>query len=56
MFPPLPQIRDWHPDVVRFALDNKADVNARDTLGRTPLHLACALDYHHVVALLLQGG
>jgi ankyrin repeat protein len=43
-----------HVSIVRQLIDNGADVNAKDVLGRTPLHLGV----HHpqVVRVLIQSG
>jgi TonB family protein len=39
-----------HKDVVEFLLDNKADVNARDGGGDTPLHLAMSMGTKDLMA------
>jgi ankyrin repeat protein len=46
------------PDAAKLLLDHKADVNARDVRGMTPLMLALALDHPdpRVVRLLLERG
>jgi len=46
------------PDTVKLLLDNKANVNALDVRGMTPLMLAVALDHPdvRVVRLLLERG
>ncbi len=49
--------RDWHVDVVKYALEHGANINKADVFGRTPLHLAAAVDYHEMVEyLVLNGG
>jgi ankyrin repeat protein len=40
-------------DVTTFLLDKKADINARDDGGNTPLHIAVAGDYEGVS---VEGG
>jgi ankyrin repeat protein len=46
--------QNGHVSIVRQLIENGAEVNAKDVLGRTPLHLAV----HHpgVVRLLIQSG
>ena len=51
----LPQVaRAWHTDVARFLLEHGADVDAADQFGRTPLHVAAAVDYPEMVNLLIE--
>ena len=42
-------------DAVKFLLANKADVNAKDREGLTPLYRAAAEGYIDVVQLLLEN-
>ena len=49
-------VRDWSDDVIRFALQQNAEANIQDELGRTPLHLACALNHVDAVTVLLEYG
>ena len=49
-------VRDWHTDVALFAIKNGADVNHADKYGRTPLHLAAAINYPEMVELLIYHG
>lgn len=46
-------VRDWHPDLIYFAIRNKADVNKQDDYGRSPIHLAAALNNADVARILL---
>ena len=46
----------WHTDVAMFLIDNGADPNRMDFLGRTPLHVAAADDYPDMVKLLIDSG
>ena len=39
-----------------FLIDNGADPNRMDFLGRTPLHVAAADDYPDMVKLLIDSG
>ena len=48
--------RDWHTDVAQFALTRGADVNKSDNYGRTPLHLAAAVNYAEMVFWLITNG
>ena len=45
--------RDGHKDVAELLLANKADVNARDNDGDTPLHMAAMKGHKDMVELLL---
>ncbi len=59
---------DWKPlhhailprgariEVIRLLLEYKADVNALDSLMRTPLHRAAAFGHQQAVMILLQNG
>ena len=44
-----------HGDLVEFLLANKADVNARDNIGRSALHFAAQNGWADVVELLLTN-
>lgn len=45
---------DWGDDVVNMLLRTTCDLGARDELGRTPLHWACATGKAHFAELLLE--
>ena len=50
----LQAARAWHVDVAEFLLHRHANVDAKDYLGRTPLHVAAAVDYPEMVQLLID--
>ena len=45
-----------HADVIRLLTQNGADVNERDVLNRTPLHVACMWGFVEVADLLIKLG
>lgn len=45
---------DWGDDVVNLLLRTACEVDARDDLGRTPLHWACTTGKTHFAKLLLS--
>ncbi|XP_065648825.1 transient receptor potential cation channel subfamily A member 1 isoform X2 [Hydra vulgaris] len=49
-------VRDWHVNVASFAIEKRADVNHKDKYGRTPLHLAAAIDYSAMIEILIKNG
>jgi len=42
--------------VLKWCLDNGADIDAKDSLGRTPLHYACMSNWPRCVSLLVARG
>lgn len=40
-------------DLAKLQIEQKTDVNSRNNLGRTALHMACEKDFGHIVELLL---
>lgn len=46
----------WHVDIAQFLLDEGADINHPDHLGRTPLHVAAAVDYPEMCEVLIERG
>lgn len=45
---------DWGDDVVNLLLRTSCEIDARDDLGRTPLHWACTTGKTHFAKLLLS--
>ena len=45
-----------HPNIIRLLAQNGADVNARDILNRSPLHIACMWDFVEVAKVLMELG
>ena len=43
-------------EIVRFLLDNKADVNATNNYGTTPLIYACRRGHIDIVRILIESG
>ena len=52
----LQAARTWHLDVARFLLEHKAKLDQPDNYGRTPLHIAAAVDYPEMVKFLIANG
>ncbi|XP_028398324.1 uncharacterized protein LOC114521948 [Dendronephthya gigantea] len=48
--------RSWNTDVAKFLVDQGANVNHQDMYGRSPLHVAAAVDYASMVEFILQHG
>ena len=46
--------RAWHPDVAKFLVDHGANVSQADNYGRTPLHVAAAVDFVDMVNFLIE--
>lgn len=48
-------VQEWGRDVLKFYLQNGANVEARDINGRTPLQLAALMGTHHSFELLVES-
>ena len=48
--------RTWDPDVAVFLIERGSSVNQSDQFGRTPLHVAAAVDFPEMVTTLLDHG
>jgi ankyrin repeat protein len=48
--------RTWHIDVAKFLFEMGSNVNQADKYGRTPLHVAAAVDYPEMVEVLIKNG
>ena len=48
--------RDWHTNVAKYFLERGALIDRADKYGRTPLHLAAAVDHHEMVEFLVLNG
>ena len=48
--------RSWHVDVAQFMIEHGANLNQADNYGRTPLHIAAAVDYPEMVEFLIKHG
>ena len=46
--------RNWNIDVAKFFIEHHADVNKSDHWGRTPLHLAAAVNHYKMVKYLFE--
>ncbi|KAK7483839.1 hypothetical protein BaRGS_00024947 [Batillaria attramentaria] len=49
-------IQGGHEELMKFLLEQRADVEARDERGFTPFHVACSFDKHDAMHLLLDKG
>lgn len=48
--------RAWHIDVGQFLVEHGANINQADNYGRTPLHVAAAVDYSDMIQFLIDKG
>ena len=49
-------VTENHADVVQVLIDAGADIEKKDSYGRTPLLLACTVGYLDIVKMLIQAG
>jgi len=45
-----------HTDLVKFLIENKANINAADNEGQTPLHYACVCEHEQIIDDLISRG
>ena len=48
--------REWSIDVAQACLERFADIDKPDSYGRSPLHLACAVNYPEMIEWLVSNG
>lgn len=48
--------QNGHIELVRYAIDKKADVNVQNNKGQTPLHMSVEYDFYFQTKLLLGSG
>lgn len=48
--------REWNINVAQICLDRFADIDKPDNYGRSPLHLACAVNYTEMIEWLVKNG
>ena len=48
--------RNWNVDVARYLVRYGAELNHKDKMGRTPLHLAAAVNHYEMVDFLVKNG
>eukprot|EP00928_Gymnodinium_smaydae_P078583 TRINITY_DN62706_c0_g1_i1.p1 TRINITY_DN62706_c0_g1~~TRINITY_DN62706_c0_g1_i1.p1 ORF type:complete len:328 (+),score=91.45 TRINITY_DN62706_c0_g1_i1:100-984(+) len=48
--------QNGHMDLVKFAIENKADVNVQNNKGQTPLHMSVEYDFYFQTKLLMDAG
>ena len=51
----LQAVRAWETDVASFLLEKGAKPNQRDRYGRSPLHIAAAVNYPDMIMLLVDN-
>ena len=50
------RFRGWNTSSAQFMLEKGADVNKADKYGRSPLHLATAVNHHQMIEWLIEHG
>jgi len=48
--------QNGHMDLTKALLDNKANVNAQNNNGQTPLHMSVAYDFYYQSVMLIERG
>ena len=54
-FFPIRAVRHLAFDIIRLLVEKRADVDAKNGLGQTPLHLACEGNRSDIVQVLLDA-
>lgn len=49
-------VENGHKDVAKLLMANKADINAKDKYGTSPLRMALSYGYTNVAKLLREDG
>ena len=44
-----------HEDIVKLLIDHRADINAKDNLGETPLHKAAKYNHKKILRILIEN-
>jgi len=48
--------QNGHMDLTQYLIENKADVNAQNGKGQTPLHMSVEYDFYFQTVMLLEHG
>ncbi len=48
--------QNGHEEITEILISGKAEINAKNRCGQTPLHMCMSYDYYNVVVMLLKAG